>query len=124
MGMLWNTYGYVQTKIVHDSPSREILNSIVIVFGILLELVRQIKMFNDTIMFVLFKHMWDVFHILNGVKQGDAVLPLLFNIAFECVIGRPREIDRFCSGKEQISIWSEYGGDCLFYERTLAVRVN
>jgi len=44
--------------------------------------------------------MWDAFLILNGVKQGNAVLPLLFKFVFECMIGRPREIDR--NGKDQL----------------------
>jgi len=46
--------------------------------------------------------MWDAFLILNGVKQGNAVLPLLFKFVFECMIGRPREIDR--NGKDQLLI--------------------
>jgi hypothetical protein len=29
-----------------------------------------------------------VFPITNGLKQGDALLPLLFNFAFEYAIGR------------------------------------
>jgi hypothetical protein len=68
--------------------------------------------------------MWGVFSFLNGVKQGGAVLPLLFNLAFEYVIGRPREIERVCSGMEQINFWSDYGGDSLLDERMLTVRIN
>jgi hypothetical protein len=29
------------------------------------------------------KHLSDIFHILNGLKQGDALSPLLFNVALE-----------------------------------------
>ena len=32
------------------------------------------------------KHLSDMFHIEKGSKQGDALLPLLFNFAKECAI--------------------------------------
>ena len=34
------------------------------------------------------KHLFDMFIIRNGLKQGDALLPLLFNFALECAIRR------------------------------------
>ena len=34
------------------------------------------------------KHMSDIFPIKNGLKQGDALLPLLFNSALQYVIRR------------------------------------
>jgi len=34
------------------------------------------------------KHLSDMFHIRNGLKQGDALPPLLFNCALGCVIRR------------------------------------
>jgi hypothetical protein len=34
------------------------------------------------------KHLSEDFSIWNGLKQGDVLLPLLFNIALECVIRR------------------------------------
>lgn len=49
--------------------------------------------------------MWDAFHILNGVKQGNAVLLLLLEFVFECVIGRPREIER--DGTNQLLIGAQ-----------------
>jgi hypothetical protein len=33
-------------------------------------------------------HLSDVFPIWNGLKQGDVLLPLLFNFTLECVIRR------------------------------------
>jgi len=42
---------------------------------------------------------WDAFLIPNGLKQGNAVLPLLFKFVFECIIGRPREIERNGTGQ-------------------------
>jgi hypothetical protein len=38
------------------------------------------------------KYLSDNFHIQNGLKQGDALSPLLFNFALECVIRKVLEI--------------------------------
>jgi hypothetical protein len=57
-------------------------------FGIPLKLVRLIKMcLNETYSRVrVGKHLSDRFPIKNGLKQGDASLPLLFNFALEYAI--------------------------------------
>jgi hypothetical protein len=34
------------------------------------------------------KNLSDIFPFTNGVKQGDALLPLLFNCALQCTIRR------------------------------------
>jgi len=34
------------------------------------------------------KNLSDMFPIRNGLKQGDALLPMLFNFALECAIRR------------------------------------
>jgi hypothetical protein len=34
------------------------------------------------------KHLSDTFPIQNGLKEGDALSPLLFNFALECAIRR------------------------------------
>ena len=59
--------------------------NIPIEFGILLKLVRQIKMcLNETCSRVrVGKHLCDMFPIRKGLKQGDALWPLLFNFALE-----------------------------------------
>jgi len=59
-------------------------------FGMPMKLVRSIQMcLNETCGIVwVGKHLSDVFPIRNGLKQGDALLPLLFNFAFEYVIRR------------------------------------
>ena len=36
------------------------------------------------------KHLSDIFHIKNGLKKGDGLWPLLFNIAFGYAVSRVR----------------------------------
>ena len=57
-------------------------------FGIPIKLIRLIKMcLNETCSRVQAgKHLSDMFPINNGLKQGDALLPLLFNNAVEYTI--------------------------------------
>jgi len=54
------------------------------------KLVRLIKMcVNETYSRVrVGKHLSDIFPIRNSLKQGDALSPLLFNVALECAIRR------------------------------------
>jgi len=55
-----------------------------------MKLVRIIKMcLNETYGRVrVSKHLSDMFHVKNGLKQGDALLPLLFSFPSEYVIRR------------------------------------
>ena len=57
--------------------------NILIEFGILMKLVRLIKIFlHETYSRVrVGKHLSDVFPIKNCLKQGGALSPLLFNLA-------------------------------------------
>jgi len=63
---------------------------ILIEFGIPMKLVRLIKMcLTETCSKIrVGKNLSDMFRIRNGLKQGDAVSPLLFNFALEHVIRR------------------------------------
>jgi hypothetical protein len=66
------------------------LRNILIEFGIPLKLVRLIKMCL-TAMYSRFrvgKNLSDMFPIRNGLKQRDALMPLLFNFAIEYAIRR------------------------------------
>ena len=66
--------------------------NILIEYGIPMKLLRLIKMcLNETYSRVrVGMHLSDVFPIRNGLKQGDALLPLLFNFALEYAIWRVR----------------------------------
>ena len=59
-------------------------------FGITLKLIRLIKMcLAETYSRVrVGKNLSDMFPIRNGLKQGDALSPLLFNFALEYAIRR------------------------------------
>ena len=69
----------------YDSVRREVLYNILIEFGIPRKLVRLIKMcLSETYSRVrVGKNLSDRFPIRNGLKQGDALSPLLFNFALE-----------------------------------------
>jgi hypothetical protein len=66
---------------------------ILIEFGVPMKLIRLIKMcLNETYSKVCTgKHLSDCFPIQNGLKQGDALSPLLFNFASDYAIRKVQE---------------------------------
>jgi hypothetical protein len=76
---------FIDFKKTHDSFTREVLYIILLEFGIPKKLVRLIKMcLNETCSKGrVGKLLSDKFPIQNGLKQGDALSPLLFNFALE-----------------------------------------
>jgi hypothetical protein len=81
---------FIDFKKAYDSVRREVLYNILIAFGIPMKLVRLIPMcVSETYSRVrVGKHLSDRFSIKNGLKQGDALSPLLFNFALENSIRR------------------------------------
>ena len=77
-------------KKTNDVVMREVLYNIFIEFGISVKLVRLIKIcLNKAYSRVCVgKRLCDRFYSKNGVKQGDALLPFLFNFALEYPIRR------------------------------------
>jgi hypothetical protein len=74
----------------YDSVRREIIYNIIIDLGVPKNLVRLIKMcLTENFSRVrVGKNLSDNFPIRNGLKQGDALSPLLFNFALEWAIKR------------------------------------
>jgi len=72
---------------------REVSYNIHIDFGIPMKIVRLIKMcLNETYSKVLTgKNLSDAFPIQNGLKQGDALSPLLSNFALACASRKIQE---------------------------------
>ena len=78
----------IDFKKAYDSVRKEVLYKILIEFVIPKKLVRLIKMsLTETYSSVrVGKNVSDRFPIRNGLKQGDALSPLLFNFALEYAI--------------------------------------
>jgi hypothetical protein len=84
---------FIDFKKAYDSAKGEVLYNILLEFGITKKLVRLIKMcLNETYSKVrVGKLLSDKFPIQNGLKQGDAPSPLLFNFTLECAIRKVQE---------------------------------
>jgi hypothetical protein len=76
---------YIDFKKAYNSVRNEISYNILIRFGIPMKLVRLFKMcLNEIYSRVhIGKYLLDNFLIQSGLKQKDALLPLLFNFALE-----------------------------------------
>jgi len=81
---------FIHFKKAYDSVRREVLYKILIEFDIPRKLERLIKMsLTETYSRVwVGKNVSDKFPIRNGLKQGDALSPMLFNFALEYAIRR------------------------------------
>jgi hypothetical protein len=81
---------FIDFKKAYDSVRREAFYNILIEFGIPKKLVRLIKMcLAETYSRVrVGKNLSEMFPIRNGLKQGDAISPLLLNFALEYAIKR------------------------------------
>jgi len=81
---------FIVFKKAYDSVRREAFYNFLIEFGIPKKLERLIKMFlTETYSRVrVGKNLSEMLPIWNGLKEGDALSPLLFNFALEYTIKR------------------------------------
>jgi hypothetical protein len=81
---------FIDFKKAYNSVRRQNLYNILTEFGILMKLVRLIRMCLTELYsrVQVGKNLSDMFPIRNGLKQGNALLPILFNFAVECTTRR------------------------------------
>jgi len=81
---------FIDFKTAYDSVRREVLYNILNNFGMPMKLVRLIKMcLTETNSRVrVGKNLSDIFPTRNGLKNGDALSPLLFNFVLDYAIRR------------------------------------
>jgi hypothetical protein len=85
---------FIDFKKACDSVKIEVLHNILLEFGVPKMLVKLIKMcLNETYSNVhIGKLLSDKFPIHNGLKQGDALSPLLFNFALEYAVRKVQKM--------------------------------
>jgi hypothetical protein len=74
---------FIDFKKAYDSVVKEILYHILREFGVVINLIRLIKVcLNELILKVrVCKHFSDIFPIENDLNEGDVLMPLLLNVA-------------------------------------------
>ena len=80
---------FIDFKKAYVSVRREDLYNILIEFGIPKKLIRLVKMCSTETYsrFRVGKNLSGRFPIRNGLKQGDALSPMLFNVSWSIQLG-------------------------------------
>jgi hypothetical protein len=83
---------FIDFKKAYDSVKREVLHNILLEYGVPKKLIRLTKM-NETYSKIrVRKLLSDKLPIQNGLNQGDALSPLLFNLLRNIPSGKSKRI--------------------------------
>ena len=98
----------VDFKKVYDSVRRVVLYNILIEFGIPVKLVMCLNEPYSRVQ--VGKHLSDMFPSRNGLKQRDALLPLIFNLGRECAFRRVQvnQDDLKLNGTHHLLVYFDY----------------
>jgi hypothetical protein len=79
---------FIEFKKAYDSVKREVIYNIMLEFGIPKKQIRLVRMCSNETYNKdrISRLLSDTFPIRNGLKQGNALSPLLFNFALEYAI--------------------------------------
>jgi hypothetical protein len=84
---------FLDVRKTYDLVGMKVLYSILIEFGISMKLIVWLSkacLYKTYRKVHIGKHLFKILLIEHGLKQGDPLLTLLFNLTLECTIGNPR----------------------------------